>query len=229
MNGDMAKAGLAALLCVSSLSACQTLSLTEKPPSTAGSIAAHQDLSSTFGLKYLVAKTPTLVNTETSDPVTPDTRIALAQYDELLQLAPDPMTMAEALRRSADLRVQIADAGEDPDGVELRKAIAAYQRVLDEVPTYPHNDRVMYQLARAYQLSGDNDRATAQLRVLGERYPQSERTADGLFRAAELMYAQADYAGAATAYHTVIGFGTDNRFHDIAQYKYGWSLFQLGQ
>jgi tetratricopeptide (TPR) repeat protein len=229
MRIEMARIGGTVLLCAIGLSGCQTLSLRETPPSTAGSIAAHKDLTSTFGLKYLVAKTPTLVNPQTSDPITPDTRIALKQYDELLQLAPDPMTTAEALRRSADLRVQIADAGEDPDGIELGKAIAAYQRVLDEVPDYPHNDRVMYQLARAYQLSGDNDRATAQLRVLGERYPDSERTADGLFRAAELLYAHANYADAAAAYATVVGFGADNHFHDIAQYKYGWSLFQLGK
>ncbi len=214
------------LLCVMGLSACQTLSIKETPPSTVGSIAAHKDLTSTFGLKYLVAKTPSLVNVQSSEPITPDTRIALAQYDELLQLAPDPLTLAEALRRSADLRVQIADAGEDADGVELSRAIAAYQRILNEVPSYPHSDRVMYQLARAYQLSGDNDRATAQLRELGQRYPESERTADGMFRAAELLYARGNYAEAATAYATVVTFGPDNHFHDIAQYKYGWSLFQ---
>ncbi|TJY61153.1 tetratricopeptide repeat protein [Sinimarinibacterium sp. CAU 1509] len=229
MKHNRLREGSAALLCVIGLSACQTLSIKETPPSTAGSIAAHKDLTSTFGLKYLVAKTPSMVNVQTSDPVTPDTRLALAQYDELLQLAPDPMTLAEALRRSADLRVQIADAGDDTDGVELNKAIAAYQRILKDVPTYPHNDRVMYQLARAYQLSGDNDRATAQLRELGQSYPDSERTADGMFRAAELLYTKGNYADAATAYATVVAFGPDNHFHDIAQYKYGWALFQQGK
>ena len=84
---------------------------------------------------------------------------------EVLALqATDPKLRAEALRRLGDLNL---DAGElqrmeselssiDVHGAE---AIKLYTTLLAVYPNYTHNDEVLYQLARAYDTTGQPDQA----------------------------------------------------------------------
>lgn len=191
--------------------------------STVGSITRNNGLTS--NRRYEV-KTPSILRIVPSKPLPANPRRAIEQYDRLVELSPEADILAEVLRRSADLRVQINDAAEVPDPVELRKAIASYRRILTEIPDYERNDRVLYQLARACQLSGDADHAIDALRTMVVRYPGSLRTGDAAFRAAEWLYARGRYDEAEPQYRTVLGLGSDDPLFEHAQYKYGWSLFK---
>ena len=161
-----------------------------------------------------------------SEPIAADPQKALENYRKLLELSPDADTRIEAEKRIADLQVQVEDNnGNNSNGAALKDSISIYQKLLDD-PHSKDNDRVLYQLARAQQNSGDTDKAIATLQKLEHDYPASPLVADAHFRAAELLYGRKRYDEAEPEYHTVMGFGEGTPFFVTAQYKYGWSLYQ---
>src|SRR5262245_12394150 len=90
---------------------------------------------------------------------------AMENYRRFLELQKtDPQLRAEALRRLADLNMEAGEgdrmAGEasviDTQGAE---AIKLYQSLLKTYPDYPRNDQVLYQLARAYETTGQPEKA----------------------------------------------------------------------
>ncbi|PTU30940.1 tetratricopeptide repeat protein [Stenotrophobium rhamnosiphilum] len=202
---------------------CVVSSAADNKPSTVGSITHNNGLNSNGVLQIA---TPTILRVTTSKPLPPNPREALIQYDRLIELNPDPVILAEALRRSADLRVQMIDASGDFNEAELRKAIFNYKRLLSEIPTYQHNDRVLYQLARAYQLAGDNESAINSLKTLVASYPDSLRIGDAAFRSAELLFASGKYDQAEPLYRAVFNLGKENPLYRTGEYKYGWTLYK---
>lgn len=200
------------------------------PPQTVGSVTESN------GLRFdgfLRVRTPSILRVEIGELVQGDARAAITQYDALLALPPesiDTATRAESLRRASDLRVQLADADSaNPEGFhvgDVRRAIQDYQRVLKDHPGYALNDRVYYQLARAHALLGEPEPAIAALTQLGLRYPQSARAADAYFRSGEMLFARSRFREAEAAYAGLLALGTDAPYYELAQYKYGWSLYK---
>jgi hypothetical protein len=89
---------------------------------------------------------------------------AMENYRQFLNLQnTDPKQRAEALRRLGDLNLESGElermASEvtqlDMQGAE---AIRLYATLLKAYPNYPRNDQVLYQLARAYETTGQSDR-----------------------------------------------------------------------
>lgn len=162
-------------------------------------------------------------------PVSPDQSAALDNYKNIAELATDPEVRAEALRRYADLQTQLLEQevmGNESDDSQ-RKAIELYERLLTEKPASdPDNARLLYQLSRAYQNVGDNEKAAETLQQLTERYPDSEFAADGHFRRAEQLYRLEDYAEAELEYRTVTVNQKATPFFEPAQYKLAWSLYK---
>ena len=163
-----------------------------------------------------------------SDPVTPDPEKALENYRALLELSPDDATRQEAMRRMADLQVQTDDASGGGGNSEklLADAIKTYQQLLAERPDDPSNDRVLYQLARAYQNGGQPEKAVATLTTLTTQFPNSKLNGDGHFRRAELLFRLGNYAEAEGEYRFVMDLAAATPFFEPAQYKYGWALFK---
>ncbi|WP_428309356.1 tetratricopeptide repeat protein [Hydrocarboniphaga sp.] len=192
---------------------------------TVGSVAEDNGLKKDGWARI---KTTSILRIELSDEVPANIQTAIEHYDRIIALPiVDPQLRAEAMRRTAYLRVQRADSGEF-DAREVRRAIAIYQQLLLDVPNDPGNDRTLYQLARAYQLVNETDNSIAQLQDLGRRYPHSAMTGDGVFRVAELLYSRERYAEAETNYRTVLNLGTDTPYFQPAEYKYGWAIYQQG-
>jgi len=163
-----------------------------------------------------------------SDPVAPDPEKALENYRALLDLAPDDTVRQEAMRRMADLQVQTDDAAGGSDSSEklLADSILTYQQLLQESPNDSRNDRVLYQLARAQQNSGQRQQAVETLTRLTREFPNSKLNGDAHFRRAELLFRLADYPEAEREYRYVMDLGNATPFFEPAQYKYGWSLFK---
>ncbi|MDR3416197.1 MAG: tetratricopeptide repeat protein [Nevskia sp.] len=161
-----------------------------------------------------------------SEPVAADPEKALENYRKLLELSADPDTRAEAMKRIADLQLQVEDtAGNTSNGAALKDSIRIYKELLQS-PNAKDSDRVLYQLARAYQNSGETDQAIVTLQRLEHDYPTSPLIADAHFRAGELMYGRSRYAEAEQEYGMVMALGEETPFFVPAQYKYGWSQFQ---
>lgn len=163
-----------------------------------------------------------------SDPVAPDPEKALENYRAILELEPDDTTRQEAMRRLADLQVQTDDAtgGNENSQKLLADSILTYQQLLKETPDDPRNDRVLYQLARAYQNSAQPEKSVETLTTLTEKFPSSKLNGDAHFRRAELLFRLTNYPEAEREYRYVMDLGAATPFFEPAQYKYGWSLFK---
>jgi TolA-binding protein len=164
-----------------------------------------------------------------SEEVAPSTDKALENYQELLDLPQDPATRAETMRRLADLQLESDEAGGasfEQSEQRLRQSVALYTTLLKDYPDAPGNDRVLYQLARAYQNLGETAKAEAALSRLTREFPQSEYADDAHFRRAELLFRLGDFDQAAGEYRYVIELKEQSPFYEPAQYKYGWSLFK---
>ena len=99
----------------------------------------------------------------------PTPRSAMDNYRRFLELQKtDPQLRAEALRRLGDLQLEAGELermAAEVDHVDLQgaEAIKLYSSLLKAYPDYPRNDQVLYQLARAYETTGQPEKALATL------------------------------------------------------------------
>jgi cellulose synthase operon protein C len=160
---------------------------------------------------------------------------AMENYRRFLELQnTDPKLRAEAMRRLGDLNL---DAGElerlqnEVTAVDLQggEAIKLYTTLLKAYPDYARNDQVLYQLARAYETTGQPDQALATLDRIVQQYPQTPHIDEVQFRRGELLFSAKRYPEAERAYAAVIGRGGTSAFYQQSLYKHGWSLFKQSQ
>src|SRR5690349_7645662 len=159
---------------------------------------------------------------------------AMENYRRFLELQKtDPQLRAEALRRLGDLNMEAGEgermAGEavtiDAQGAE---AIKLYTNLLKSYPDYPRNDQVLYQLARAYETTGQPEKALATLDDILRKYPKSPQMDEVQFRRGELLFSAKQYRPAQDAYNYVVTKGDKSSFLTQSLYKHGWSLFKQG-
>ena len=157
---------------------------------------------------------------------------AMENYKHFLEMQnTDPKLRAEAMRRLGDLNL---DAGEmqrleqEVTAVDLQgaEAIRLYTTLLKAYPDYARNDQVLYQLARAYETTGQTDAALVTLDRIVQRYPQSQQLDEVQFRRGELLFSAKRYPEAEHAYAAVIARGATSSFYPQSLYKDGWSLFK---
>ncbi|HUA88199.1 MAG TPA: tetratricopeptide repeat protein [Steroidobacteraceae bacterium] len=159
---------------------------------------------------------------------------AMENYRRFLELQnTDPKLRAEAMRRLGDLNL---DSGElerlekEVTAVDLQgaEAIRLYTTLLKAYPDYARNDQVLYQLARAYETTGQPDAALATLDRIVAQFPQTSHIDEVQFRRGELLFSSKRYAEAEKAYAAVIARGGGSGFYQQALYKHGWALFKQG-
>ena len=160
---------------------------------------------------------------------------AMENYRQFLELQhTDANQRAEAMRRLGDLNL---DAGElerlekEVNAVDLQggEAITLYTTLLKAYPNYDRNDQVLYQLARAYETTGQSDQALATLDRIVQRYPHSPQLDEVQFRRGELLFSAKRYPDAEHAYAAVIAGGPASEFYQQSLYKHGWSLFKQSE
>ncbi len=167
----------------------------------------------------------------------------------------------EALRRLADIEMERADAlitslnstNRQSEEAVYRQVIAHYEELLVTYPDMPAKDRVLYQLAKAYEHNGQLDSTLKTFDILINDYPDSpylgkksgvpelsfgreqkkQTTSKYLgevqFRRGEINFTRQSYAAAETAYAAVVRLGDKTKFYERAIYKHGWSLYKQGK
>ncbi len=166
----------------------------------------------------------------------------------------------EALRRLADIEMERADNLITSLSKDLqnetaiyKQVIAHYEELLETYPDMPAKDRVLYQLAKAYEHNGQLDNTLKTFDTLIKDYPDSpylgkksgipelsfgrqqkkQTTSKYLgevqFRRGEINFTRQSYADAEAAYAAVIRLGDKTKFYDRAIYKHGWSLYKQGK
>ncbi len=176
------------------------------------------------------------VEINTDPPKNVDTAKTMESYKRFLDLnAGDAALRAEALRRLGDLNLESSESERierelaTNEGLRATEAIHLYNALLTSYPKYERNDSVLYQLARAYELNAQPDKALASLDQLVARYPNSRFIDEAQFRRGELLFSDKAYPKAQTAYEAVIKIGSSSAFYNQSLYKHGWSLFKQGE
>jgi cellulose synthase operon protein C len=176
------------------------------------------------------------IEINTDPPKNVDANKTMESYKRFLDLnAGDAALRAEALRRLGDLNLESSESERierelvTNEGLRATEAIHLYSALLKTYPKYERNDSVLYQLARAYELNAQPDKALASLDQLVASYPNSRYIDEAQFRRGELLFTNKAYPKAQSAYEAVIKFGAASGFFNQSLYKHGWSLFKQGE
>ena len=137
-----------------------------------------------------------------------------------------PVASAPAAGKGAIAAPPGATAGAGSDAQNYLGAVTMYLELLKSYPNAPDNDKVLYQLAHAYELSGRLEEALKVLDRLVRDYPQTGMIDEAHFRRGELMFAMRNYRGAEQAYATVLAMPTHTPYYERALYMHGWSLYK---
>jgi len=125
------------------------------------------------------------------------------------------------------------DPGEDlliGDGEPIpagpREAIETYKKILETYPNYERNDKVLYQMSRAYDEIGEPDEAMVVMDRLVSQYPYSKYIDEVQFRRGEYFFVRKTWLDAEDAYGAVIDMGPSSSYYELALYKLGWTLYK---
>src|SRR6202051_4760228 len=154
------------------------------------------------------------VDVNTDPPKNVDANKTMDSYKRFLDLnAGDAALRAEALRRLGDLNLESSESERiereliTNEGLRATEAIHLYSALLKTYPKYERNDSVLYQLARAYELNAQPDKALGSLDQLVASYPNSHYIAEAQFRRGELLFSAKSYAASQAAYEAVVKIG----------------------
>ncbi len=176
------------------------------------------------------------VNVSPDPPQNVDSAKTMESYKRFLDLnAGDAALRSEALRRLGDLNLESSESERierelvTNEGLRATEAIHLYTALLKTYPKYERNDAVLYQLARAYELNAQPDKALKSLDQLVAQYPNSRYIEEAQFRRGEILFVEKAYPKAQAAYEAVIKVGSSSGFYNQSLYKHGWSLFKQGE
>src|SRR6266851_7276333 len=115
-------------------------------------------------------------------------------------------------------------AGADAEGP--LEAIALYNRLLTEYPSYKNSDQVLYQMARAYDELGRTDEAMETMEQLIRANSHSEHYDEVQFRRGEYFFTRRKYRDAENAYSAIVNLGSKSSYYELALYKVGWTFYK---
>lgn len=156
-------------------------------------------------------------------------------YQRALTLISDPAIKARIERRLAGLAMveseELQVQGETFEQQKLAMSkfdstIKAYKKLLNDYPNHPDNDKVYYQLAKAYGLKGHVEASDKLLGKLLETYPNSSLASEAYYRRAEFFYSNKKYPQAGVAYERVIKRNDNPKMVTNARFMLAWSLFK---
>ena len=135
-------------------------------------------------------------------------------------------TRESFLSQSIDYQDEVA--GDDAQVVPAgpREAISTYKKILETYPDYERNDKVLYQMSRAYDEIGQPDEAMAVMDRLVREYPHSRFVDEVQFRRGEYFFVRKKYINAEDAYGAVVNMGSSSYYYELARYKKGWTLYK---
>src|SRR5207249_4532003 len=106
----------------------------------------------------------------------------------------------------------VVRAGADPEGP--LGAIALYNRLLAEYPSYKNSDQVLYQMARAYDELGRSEEAIETMERLIRTNPHSSHLDEVQFRRGEYFFTRRRYRDAESAYSGIVKLGPSSEYHE---------------
>jgi TolA-binding protein len=143
-------------------------------------------------------------------------------------VAPDSAAATAPAQPGSALPAVGARAAPD-DAQSYKRAVVLYEELLKNFPHAPDTDRVLYQLAHAYESGGDLDAALRVLDRLVRDHPGTPYLDEAQFRRGELQFSMRNYADAETAYATILAHPAHTPYFDRALYMRGWAQYKQGK
>ena len=151
-------------------------------------------------------------------------RAAAAPSESDLAFEERASARQELLSDTTGFDSALPGAGSVPAGP--REAIKTYQQILEQYPNYERNDKVLYQMSRAYDEIGQPDEAMAVMDRFIATYPHSRYVDEVYFRRGEYFFVRKKYLDAEDAYGAIIDMGSTSSYFELALYKLGWTLYK---
>lgn len=169
-----------------------------------------------------------------------DIRKAYADY--LKFASKEDNSRLDAISRLAELEFELSNKSQDDNEsiqVEnneqldnklyddrINKTVELLSTSLKDYPKAKGNDKILYQLAKAYDHQTDTDNSKKILEKLVNKFPKSKYYIESQFRLAEIYFSQRNYVKAEDTYTDIIGSRKDNIFYEKALFKRGWARFK---
>ena len=189
--------------------------------------------AATLQAAHLASPAVPVVGSKQATAVSKDNELQNSkQSDAIADLSESEKAFSERATREQKLAAgnfsidSPAGAAEDLQVAGAMEAIELYKGLLEKYPLYERNDQVVYQLSRAYEETGQVEKAIETLDNLVEKYPGSRHLDEAQFRRAEYFFSRKRYLDAEEAYQVVLDIGKGSAFYELALYKQGWSFFK---
>ncbi len=171
------------------------------------------------------------------DAINTNRQAAMENYRAYLEATKKSQLRPEAQRRLADLEMERVEELQNEaleqerelsaaEKADYQNAIRLYEDLLQNHPGKKGNDRILYQLARAYELSGETEKALSTFDKLVLRDTESAYYEESQFRRGEMLFSLSKYRAAEVAYKSVLQTKRESPFQLKAQYKLGWARFK---
>jgi len=152
-------------------------------------------------------------------------------YQALLDGIDDPELALKIKQRITNIDVMQLDQAQSdiPEklNVYYQRAVVSINQFLAEFPDSQHAEKLMYQLAKAYDLQGKQEESLIVIQSIIKDYPNTQYLVELYFRQAEILYSQGNYDLALNSYQQVVDKPENNPYYSIALYMKGWSNFKL--
>jgi len=137
-------------------------------------------------------------------------------------------SFAQAELKEAEKRarkhVSVPSAGKSKAG-DFTNVAQQYEKLIKRYPHSKENEKLYYQLARAYDLSGQLNKELDVLNRLTNEFPENKSSDEVQFRRGELFFGFNKYKDAERAYGYVLA-NKDSSLYERSLYKHGWALFK---
>ena len=153
------------------------------------------------------------------------------RYHRLFNTSDEPEVRIDALNRLSNIRDRSgADIGFSPaeEDKVYSEAISSYESILARGSYGGRLDELIYQMAKAHALTGQQDASIQRLKQLVGLYPESPLVPEARFRLAESAFAAGQYVEAETGYRQLLDSDDTREFSSKARYMLGWSQFKQG-
>ncbi|WP_417538401.1 tetratricopeptide repeat protein [Marinobacter sp.] len=154
------------------------------------------------------------------------------RYQKLFSTTDEPSVRVDALNRLTNIRDRSGqDIGFSPaeEAVVYQQAIESYESILERGAFGGRLDELLYQMAKAHALTGQNEASVKRLQQLVGLYPDSALVPEARFRVAESAFAAGSYIEAESGYRNLVDGKADaGDLRNKARYMLGWSLYKQG-
>jgi tetratricopeptide (TPR) repeat protein len=170
------------------------------------------------------AKTPASTPAGTSHPTAAVARAGRGESDQEFERRTTAESRILASGDSGALPAGAVGAEAAPKGP--LEAIALYNRLLTEYPSYRDSDQVLYQMARAYDELGRTDEAMETMERVIRANPHSVHFDEVQFRRGEYFFTRRKFRDAESAYSAIANLGAHSSYYELALYKLGWTFYK---